>query len=409
MRRRLGLPLLILLGAVAIAFYLMRTSPSAERTPRPRQARLVQVEKVAASSRTATVQAFGTVQPAREIVLRPQVGGRIVAVDPDFAPGGRFARGETLLRVDPSDYELAVRQRESELAQALADLRVERGNQVVAEREFALLGETLDEQDRDLVLRGPQLETVRARVAGARAALAAARLDLERTVLTAPFDALMRSRAVELGAQVEPGAELATLVATDAYWIEVSVPVDQLRWIRFPGGEGAPGSPVRVYDEAAWGPGVHREGEVVRLLGDLESEGRMARVLIVVRDPLGTDAAAGIADADTDGVADAPPRLLLGAYLRTEIEGRNLADVIALDRELLREGDRVWLLDDQGRLEIRPVTVGFRASDRVLVTAGLRAGERVVRSDLSAPVAGMPLRTQAEVGAEPAPELRDGS
>jgi hypothetical protein len=133
-----------------------------------------------------------------------------------------------------------------------------------------------------------------------------------------------------------------------------------------------------VEDTAAWGHGVAREGRVIRLLPALEAEGRLARLLVAVNDPL------------------AEPELLLDSYVRVAIEGRPLAGVVALDRALLRDGDATWILRDDGTLEIRALAIAFRGAERVLVRDGLRDGERIVTTDLSAPVDGMPLRARTE-------------
>ena len=395
-RRAVLVPLGIVAISASVAFALIETGPVAERSPRPRQPRLVEVIRVERTTEVTEVAAMGTVVATREVVIQPQVSGRIVEVSPEFVPGGHFAPGEQMLRIDPSDYALAVRQRESELAQARAELQLEQGNQSVARLEYELLAEAVPEEDRDLVLRLPQLESVRARVASAEAALAQARLDLERTRLRAPFHALVRERGAELGARVDPGTALATLVDTSAYWVEALVPVAQLRWIEIPDASAASGSPARVSDTRAWGTGAFREGRVVRLLGDLESEGRMARLLVRVEDPL----------AFGPGRAGTPP-LLLDSFVHVRIQGRQLDGVVALDRRLLRDGNRVWLMGEDGALEIRPVTVAFRGEERVLVSEGLAGGERVVASELSSPVSGMPLRSAAgDAGAAPpaAPE-----
>lgn len=396
--RRL-LPLLVLLGCVAIGAALLATGPVATRQPRPPTARIVEVTQAERTTAPARLDLMGTVVATREVVLRPQVSGRVVEVAPDFVPGGRFATGDVMLRIDPSDALLAIRQREAELAQTRAELRLERGNQAVARSEFALLGEAIAEADRDLVLRQPQLASVEARVEAAEAALDRARLDLERTTLRAPFPALVRSRGVELGSRVDAATEIATIVDTGAYWIEVLVPAGQLRWIDVPrsaGTEGAldlaegaldlaEGSRAVLRHAGAWGPGAEREGRIVRLLGDIESEGRMARLLVRVDDPLALA-------PEHRGL----PPLLLGSYVSVEIRGRPLEDVFSLDRSFLRGGDRVWLLGDDGRLEIRPVEVAFRGADHVLVQTGLASGDRIVTSALSSPVAGMLLRAAPE-------------
>jgi RND family efflux transporter MFP subunit len=395
---RLGgrlLPPAIFLACVFVAWVLLRTGPVVERKPRPREARLVETTEVHRADHRTRVGAMGTVVPSRQVAIQPQVSGRIVEVSPEFLPGGHFAAGEVLVRIEAKDYELAVRRREGALAEARAQLHIEEGNQSIARLEFELLGEAVTDDDRSLVLRGPQLETVRARVAVAEADLAQARLDLERTDVRAPFAALVRTRGVELGSRVDPATTLATLVATDAYWVAVAVPVRHLRWIEIPRTADETGSTVRILNAASWPPGAFREGRVVRLLGDLESEGRMARLLVRVDDPLALEPEHREA-----------PRLLLDSFVSVEILGREILDVVELDRDLLRDGDRVWVMGADDTLEIRDVDVLFRDEESVLVRAGLSGGERLVTSDLSSPVAGMLLRVAepGDAGAAPAGE-----
>ena len=83
--------------------------------------------------------------------------------------------------------------------------------------------------------------------------------------------------------------------------------------------------------------------------------------------------------------------------------GAPLDGVISLDRALLRDGDRVWVMNAKHELEIRQVEVTFRGNEHVLVSSGLAPGERIVVSELSAPVEGMLLRTADEPAEAPAP------
>ena len=112
----------------------------------------------------------------------------------------------------------------------------------------------------------------------------------------------------------------------------------------------------------------------------------MARVLVEIDDPM------SLAPENRDA-----PVLLIGSYVRVEIEGRELQAVISLSRELLRENETVWLVDQDDRLELRPVEIAYRGRDAVLVTAGLNPGDRVIRTNLAAPVVGMPLRVSEDV------------
>lgn len=377
------LPLVILVGAVTIAAVLIKTAPKAPRRPRPVSARLVEVSQIHFSRQHITVDAMGIVQPAQEVDVRALVSGEIVAVSREFVPGGRFHEGDVLVQIDPSDYDLAVRQRRSEVTRAQSALALEMGQQAIAKREYELLEEDIAAQDRDLVLRQPQLAAAQASLAAAEAALAQAQLDRRRTTVTAPFNATLKTRLANLGGQVSASTTLATLVGADDYWVEVAVPVNQLKWITIPRSWSEQGSVARVHNDAVWGDGAYRLGSVVRLASDLEEQGRMARVFISVRDPLALERAnAG------------SPAMIVGTYARVEIEGVPLDSAAAIDRNVVRDGDRVWVMNDEDKLEIRSVRIAYRGPEHVYVTGGVREGERLVTTDLSAPVDGMPLRTR---------------
>lgn len=383
------LPLAFIVGAVVMARWMVRNSPRARRRRRhhKRRARLVEVNKLRRVSHAVQVSAMGTVMPANKVTLQPQVAGRIVYLAKSLIPGGFVKKGEKLFRIESSEYWFAVKQQMSAVATAKAQLAQEKGRQAVAAKEYELLGKKVSGGDRDLMLRKPQLDAAKAAVAKAKAALANARLNLGRTLIRAPFNAVVETRSVNVGSRVTAGTPLATLVGTDFYWIEALVPVDQLRWLRFPGGEKGKqtGSQVGVRDPKAWGEKKKREGRVLRLLPGLEEKGRMARVLVEVPDPL----------AQGEGM-EGKPRLLMGSYVSLEIEAGELKSVLVLDRKHLRDGDTVWVRDAQGKLDIRKVTVAFRGRDRVYLSAGVRPGEEVVVSSLSGPVQGMPLRTTTQ-------------
>lgn len=389
------LPVMLLTVGMAIAFWLMQTKPQAKPRLKVRNATLVKVRTVKFGPQQTVISAMGSVKAAREVELKPQVSGKIIALSGNLIPGGHFRKGETLLKIDPTDYRLAVRQLSSDVAKARSELQLEQGNQLIARKEFELLGEAVSDEEKALMLRQPQLEKVRASIEAAKAKLDQARVDLERTIITAPFNSVVQTRSVNVGTQVSETSVLATLVGTDEYWVEVSVPVSQLRWIRVPKSDSEKGTLVRVYDESAWGEGVYREGRVVRLAAELEKQGRMARLLVSVLDPLNLN----------PNHAD-QPRMLINAFVRVEIEGQEVPLAAAIDRKLIRDGRNVWVMDGEGRLDIRPVEIAFKGRDQVLVTGGIGVWERLVVSDISAPVPGMALRLQEEAGATPPTQER---
>ena len=100
---------------------------------------------------------MGTVVPSREITINPQVTGLIVSVDPVVIPGGLIQKDQVLYQIDSRDYKTAVRQQESQVAKANLDIKLESGYQEVAQQEYQMLEEVVSDQDKELVLRKPQM------------------------------------------------------------------------------------------------------------------------------------------------------------------------------------------------------------------------------------------------------------
>jgi RND family efflux transporter MFP subunit len=331
-----------------------------------------------------SIEAWGTVEAARQIKLQSQVAGEVRQIGQYFEPGAFAEKGTLMLQIDTADYESALSQRRADLVRAKADLALEVGKAAVAEQEFGLLNKQAlpSPEQRRLMLREPQQATARAAVASAEAVLAAAQLDLRRTRVTAPFNALVLERHTDLGARVAVGGDVATLVGTDRFWVELAVPAATLPWIKLPT-QAAPGAQVDLYQEKVWEKDYFRQGQVIRLRGDLDEKGRMARLLVEVTDPL------GLADPTQQP-------LLMGAFVRADIKGRELQDVITLQRGWLRDGDRVWVMNRDGKLSIRHPQVIYRGANQVFVRGGLEPGDQVVISELAVAVEGMPLRLARE-------------
>jgi len=373
---------LIVLVGVALVWFIFKTEPTATRGGAAREtAMLVDVQTVRRGQYSPTVQVMGEVMPAREVTLNARVSGRVVQQAEAFTPGRLVASGQELMRVEPADYQIALEQRRSELQKALADLELEQGQQAVARQEFELLGEDIPVENEALILRKPQLQQARATVAAARAAVRQAELNLARTHIQSPFPAQVLAREVTLGSEISTGEALGRLVATDEYWVEATVPLSQLRWLTFRD-ESQPATAVTLYQDS-WEDGQQRDGRLQQLVGELDSNARMARVLIAVEDPLGLDEAQG------------SPGLILGSILKVKIEGRPLENVVRLDRDLIRRNNTVWVMEDR-TLAVRKVDVAFMDENFAYIRDGLADGDQVITNDLASVVDGAKLRLEGE-------------
>jgi RND family efflux transporter MFP subunit len=382
---KIVLPFAVVALGIAAFVVLKSLKPKPPQETPPESAVLVEVSSVHTTRADIAVQAQGSVVPAQRVALQAELAGRVVWQNASLVPGGRFRSGESILRLDGRDYHLAVETRRADVQRAQLELRIEDGRRVVAEREWRTFGEpegaSDDTSGRQLALREPQRQTAQVGVESAQSALDRATLDLSRTTLRAPFNALVMEEQVDRGQLVAPQSPLATLVGTDHYWVQVSVPVASLAAIRLPAGD-TPGAAAHVVQRAG-DQRIEREGRVVRLLPDVDPVGSMARLLVEIDDPLGL----------SDGEPDALP-ILLGSYVDVAIEASSLDDVIEVPRVAVREGNRVFVMNGEGRLELREVEVVWSRPQSILVRGGLRSGERIVTTPIAAPIPGMLLRTR---------------
>lgn len=361
----------LIAAGTALCWWLLANPGHAEKREegdRKETAILVDVQPVTSGDYPAQIEVMGQVVPFMEAVIRPQVSGEIVEVTKEFAAGGRFHKGELLLRIDPEDYELAVEKQQAILQQAQADFRMEMGRQSIAREELAILSQTTGEEieNPELALRRPQLEQAQAEVHKAQAELEIAELNLARTRIHAPFDALITQRHVNLGDKVSSQDALATLVNTETYWVDAAVPVNKLPWLI-----RKPNAPVTLYSQdgkAQW------QGNVYKIIGTVNPQSRLAAITLAVPKPL-----------------DASTPLILGDYVRADIEGQAMENVIRIPLHYVRDGARAWVAKDD-ILEIRQVTIVFEDRGYAYVSEGLQEGDWLVTSNIPVAVEGMKLR-----------------
>jgi RND family efflux transporter MFP subunit len=416
---------------------LLATAPTRKMRPVTERVAVVETVPLSRISRHVTVSATGTVVAAKQLALNARVSGEVVALDPALEPGGYIAAGTIAVRLDPTDYQLAEKraetqvakaksslaQSQSSLAQAQSELiqaeskvvtaqynyKIELGHQDVAKHEWQMMDNKANatELEQELTLRKPHLrkaeadvksaeagvavakakiESAKTSVATARAALRdgevaleQAKLDLQRVDVKVPFDAVVLDRAVSVGAEITTQTQLASLAAASPFWIEVSIPYDRLAWINVRQGD-TPGAHVVLRPSGPLAGQAEWPGEVIRRLPSLEQNGRQAVLLVEVRDPLQT--------------GKLP--LLLGAFVQAEISGPELTNVFAIPRPALHNGKEVWVRNGEGRLEVCPVAPEWGDEETVIVSEGLEEGDMLVTSDISSPVPGMRLALVGE-------------
>lgn len=191
-RRIVGsLQVAAVVGLIVIAFYAAQAPSSDDVASRatatgapagpfggPRTAPTPKVALIAPASTAAalTISATGTVQARNYVDLTPLVSGRVIRIADVLRTGGAFAAGQSLLEIDPRDFELTLAQRRADLAAAEATLLLTRAESDAAKANYAILNP--DREVPPLVAKTPQIEQATAQVAAAQARLEVAELDL---------------------------------------------------------------------------------------------------------------------------------------------------------------------------------------------------------------------------------------
>jgi RND family efflux transporter MFP subunit len=379
---------LIIILAVGAAVGLYRTSPKTKRAIPKRPVPLVETVEIHPGKENVFIEAFGTVVPARSITLQSEVEGRIISQNSELIPGGLINMDEILVQVDPADYELEVREYMAELEEANYELELEKGKQVIAEREWALMEYEIKtaEAGKSLALREPHLRLAKAKVDKAKSRLATAELALKRTTVKSPFNALVLEEFIDKGQLVNKQTPLATIVGTDQFRVQASVPVTVLQRISEPEETGQRGPSAKIIFKPVSGLPVIRSGHVLKIMGNLDPEGRMARLLIAIDDPL--DLHSGNASDRTKG------KVLLGSYVKVKISAGSFSNVYTIPRQALREGDLIWVKDSDDTLQMRQASVVWRRKDAVLAIIELKPAEELILSRLQTPLPGIKVKAR---------------
>lgn len=408
MSRRVIVPLLILAVGVLGFVTFVATRPQVDRGKSEIVPPLVRTVEVEPQSLRFQVFAHGTVEPLVESELRAEVDGEIVWVSPKLDPGSFFEAGESLVRIDPTDYEHELEAARADRDRATSALSRARREH---ERQQNLLSQSASSQARADEARD-EFRAADAALREARVRIARAERDLGRTEMRAPYTGRTRDKHFDLGQFVRRGDELAELYGIE--YAEVPLPVADRELafldLRNPFRDQPPdaeqeGPVVRLRADFA---GVHAEwtGHLVRTAAEIDPKSRTVTLVARVADPYGRT---------TAGPAIPLP---IGLFVEAEIEGRLLDGAVVLPTTALRDGGRVYVIDETGRLHFRDVEVLRNRRDEVVIGEGLREGERVAVTPLRGAVDGMRVRVtgiaqdgeqdgEQETGADEKPALAE--
>ncbi len=372
-------PVMVLVVSIGVVQALSATKPEPEKKDDTQRLISLYVDEVKSDTVTISVHTQGEVRPKTEIDLIPQVSGRIVAIYGAFAEGAEFDAGTTLVKIDDTDYKLAVVRAQARVATAQVALQRELANAKIKEDHW--LDKRTAGEPSAYALNKPQVMEAEAGLLSAEADLEEANLNVARTEISAPFLGRVREKSVGIGQYVTAGTSLGRVFSTNT--VEVRLPLTdvQLEELNLPMGFMADElNTPDVQFTARVGNKEHSwSGHIVRTNAAVDQQTRLIYAIAEVQDPYGA------------GSDDGAP-IAVGMFVSAEIAGVTSQAAMVLPRLALRSADKVYVINAENRLEIRTVKVLSTSEETVLVTNGVEPGDKVVTSTIPAAVDGMEVR-----------------
>lgn len=354
----LGVAVLGVAGGIAVQRMPALASQEAPAAPAPAAA--VDVAEVVSRSITDWRGYSGRLEAVDRVEIRPLVSGTLTAVH--FQDGALVKKGEVLFTIDPRPYAAEVARVQGQLAaaearDAYAASDLARGQRLLADNAIA---------KRDFEEKQNAAREAVANLQAARAALEAARLNLEYTRITAPVGGRISRAQVTVGNVVAAGAAsapLTTLVSTARMY--AAFDVDEPTYLKMAQASRAGSGTIPVYLGLANEDGHPRKGTVSFIDNRLDVASGTIRVRAVFDNP--------------DG------QLIPGLYARVQLGGGKPRDALLIDeRAVGTDQDKrfVLVLEEGNRTSYREVRLGTASDGLRVVDAGLKAGERIVVNGL---------------------------
>ena len=427
-KKLLFIPPLIL--GVAVLVIAVKSKDKPERMP-PAE-RITVVRTIEAPSVTVIPRAlgYGSVEPGRVWQAVAEVGGKVVETHPQLKKGAILEAGVVLLRIDPTDYRLAVSETKAniravrgQLAELAAKEKNTRLSLKIDERSLQLSRNDLerkrqllkrknasqaavDQEERNVLARRQAIqslantlnlipaerEVLRAQLALQEAHLKSAERDLERTTVIAPFDCRIAEVNVEETQFAAQGKVLVVADSIDVAEVDAQVPIGRLISL-IPTDTEIPDHVAQAMSDL---PSLLAFSAVVRLRGGeveaqwparftrvsdaVDPETRTIGIIVAVDEPYGK------------AVPGVRPPLSKNMFVEVELSGKPRPAQVVVPRAALHDG-RLYVAGADGRLDIRDVVVAFAQTNFAVIAEGLAAGERVVVSDLIPAISGMLLES----------------
>lgn len=350
---------IIFMCTFAIIAAMFSSKPNVKKWgSRPPASVGVETINLEASSYPVWIESYGSADPLTRTQLVSDVSGRVISVSNNIRAGASFKAGETLLTIDPRDFEIEVDVAKSLVADAWVKYKQELAQADIAEHDWNVKPGTVE--GRELALRKPQVAAALAGYDAAKARLAKAELNLERTEVKAPFDGKVLKQMVDLGQVLNPSQTIADIYSTD--YIEVRLPVkaQDLAHINLPADItnlddiNQTNLPNVTFEGELGGTTYTWQGKLVRSEGAFDASTRMLYLVAKLDNPF----------VSTNQL----PALRVGQFLRAKIQGKALNNVYAIPRSAVSQNNMIAVAE-KGLLKKHKINPLWTDANSVIIAA----------------------------------------
>lgn len=368
-KKKILYPLIALIVGAVVVGGLMASKKAPGKKKQDNKKHYVLTEILMPAPMTLKVASQGVVGARHQTTLVTEVSGKLIEVSEAFARGGRVKVGQVLAKIDPFDYKVKLQQAKANLAAARASYVLERAQGKVAEAEWKQISAATP---TELGLRKPQQEQALAAVQAADAALSQAQKNLERTHITAPFDAIILQRDVSLGSYVNIGARLGELADTRVAEVRLALRQSEFNQLDLTSGSLI-GTPIGLSAFVA-GEAHRWQARIIRQEGFIDTQTHMVYVT-----------------AQVDAPYEVNPQVSLafGLFVQAEIQGKTLQQAVSVPRHLIRDSSLPLLIENT--LALRKIDVAYYKQKNAIIVEGIQSGDELIVSALDTPIDGMKL------------------
>ena len=422
--------LIVIILGVSLTVLMVKNKKPAVHSDLQMEKRSVDVIQVAELPFSAQAKAFGNVEPAISLQSKAELSGKITYLHPDLQQGNSIPADTVVIKIDTVDFEVSLSQSEADLATQRASLKqlqeeekttrrslnLAKQNLKVGEKELSRIQDlfkrgviaraTVDTEKQNVIqlrqsvsdLQGTlntyasRLSSEQAQIDRAEQQVKGQQTTLGRTEIRVPFNARIGAVSVEQGEFVTTGAQLFEAQATSAVEINAQLPLAQMSSLVRP--RDTDNKPIEVERLKHVLKELQLEAVVSLVVGNMKEAEWDAKILRFsdsvdpTRRTVGI--VVGIDDPYKKIIPGKRPPLLKGMFTQVIIKAAAVPRIV-IPYSALHQG-RVYLVNEQGKLQIQPVEVENIQGELAIISSGLSGGEQLITTDLIPVIPGMPLQ-----------------